>query len=102
MSTKEAITAKLEQFIQSCGSLNSYKSLIYVGITNDINKRLFQEHKVDRESKDWICEKCNSSDVARGIEGFIITKYNTDGYCGGGNDKSCYIYAYKKRHSTCQ
>lgn len=72
----------------------------YVGITGDINERLFGYHKVPKENAWYIYQKASCSKDAREIENFIIDNYGTQGGCGGGNDDCCYIYAYRITTTT--
>ena len=101
MATKQEIIAKLSNFIESTTSSNNKRSILYVGITEEIERRLFEEHKLNKEeNRCWIFGKCSNSNVAREIESYLINKYNTDGNSGGGNDNTYYVYVYKKNYST--
>lgn len=99
MTTKELIIADLSNFIEENGYGNS-GSRLYVGITGDIERRLFQQHCVDRDSNDWAYAKCSTSNIAREIEEFLILKYNTKGDRGGGDENSDHIYVYRMNGST--
>ena len=72
----------------------------YVGITSDIERRLFGEHNVPREDAWYIYRKADSEEDARALEEYILKTHNTDGDVGGGNHESQYIYAYKKIKGT--
>lgn len=100
MASEREIIAKLVNFIESISSSNNRRNLFYIGITDNIERRA-KEHNFNLEDKGFcIFAKCNSSDVARGIEGYVKTKWNTDGDSGGGNDDSCYVYVYRKNGDT--
>ncbi len=68
-------------------------SVWYVGITADIEQRLFGYHKVPRKNHWFIYRKALTHHSARNIE----SKYHEAG-CrgshGGGDDTSVYVYAY--------
>ncbi len=99
MVRKELIIAEMSSFIES-STPTVDKSSVYVGVTFDIEKRLFQQHAVDKESKDYKHFKCSSSGVAREIEDYLIVKYGTKGDTGGGDDNADYVYVYKMNGKT--
>jgi len=69
----------------------------YVGITEDIQERLYGCHNV----KDTcITVKAPSIEFARIIEKYFIEERKTDGGTGGGNYGNIYVYAYKKQNHT--
>jgi len=72
----------------------------YVGIASDAEDRLFNDHEVDKVNDLWIYEKAENSETAREIEGYFIDKLDTDGDTGGGDDKTKFVYAYKKNSHT--
>lgn len=74
----------------------------YVGIAEDVQSRLFEEHGVNKEIDYWIYRECFSAEIARRVEQYFITTYQTDGGSGGGNEASLFIYAYKKEFHTKQ
>jgi len=74
-------------------------STCYVGITSDIEKRLFSDHNVSKENGHWIYRNASSHIVARRIEQYFIAK-GMDGGGGGGDETSTIVYAYKKTSST--
>jgi hypothetical protein len=69
----------------------------YVGITDNINERLFEYHNVE---DCYIHRKAPTVNWARAIEKHFIEKHLTDGGSGGGNDNSSYVYAYKIGENT--
>lgn len=44
---------------------------VYIGVTNNAEKRLFQDHNVDRREGDYIVCQSRSADEARSIEGYF-------------------------------
>ena len=71
----------------------------YVGITKNIENRLFGDHNVTKEGHCYIFRNANSASNAR-----IIEKYFLDGGMkggdGGGDADSKYVYVYKISSST--
>lgn len=66
----------------------------YVGIATDIEKRLFSDHNVNKESEPWIYKLTNSENEARETEKELLARLSFKGGPGGG-DKPLYVYAYK-------
>jgi hypothetical protein len=65
----------------------------YVGITSDVQERLFGHHRVDRTKNWWIYRRCANASEARDLE----AAYHRAGCkgSGGGGDAGCvHIYAY--------
>lgn len=71
----------------------------YIGITKDINDRLFNAHGVSKEKGFWIYHTASSDTIAREVEKYFIDK-GMDGGDGGGDENSKIIYAYHKTSST--
>lgn len=65
----------------------------YVGITSDVQERLFGYHNVPRKDAWWIYDKCTSAAEARALESAYHTA-GCQGAGGGGDADSVYIYAY--------
>ena len=72
----------------------------YVGITSNPHLRLFQDHNVEVKDSWWIIKKAKSSEDARSVEKTLIEIYGMDGGGGGGDEKTVYVYAYKKTVTT--
>ncbi len=53
--------------IASCFKGRAYKNC-YVGITLNVDDRLFGDHNVSREKSDWVYGTASSDNVAREIE----------------------------------
>ncbi len=72
----------------------------YVGIAKDARQRLFEDHKVKEKGDAWIHRQAESDDVARKIEDYFVNTLKTDGNPGGGDEKTVFVYAYKKQSHT--
>lgn len=70
-----------------------YFSDFYIGITNDVERRLFQEHNVSKDTEWWIYRTANSSDEARRVEQYFQEK-GMRGGPSGGDDSSNIVYCY--------
>ena len=66
----------------------------YVGITNDIRKRLFGDHNVSEKDSWYIYRTASSSEIARRVEKYFLN-LGLDGGDGGGDDTSRIVYAYR-------
>jgi len=68
----------------------------YVGITNDPEKRLFNDHGVDRANGAWIYDFATAESTAREVEDYFTQQLGTQGDTGGGtgNGDCKAIYAY--------
>ena len=66
-------------------------SAFYVGITNDVERRLKQHNVTKAELK----YKMLSKRSAQEIEEYCLS-LGMDGDTGGGNEDSVYVYIYKK------
>jgi len=71
----------------------------YVGITSDVDSRLFGDHNVSKEKGHWIYRPTSSDNEAREIEQHFLDK-GMDGGSGGGGEDSKIVYAYKKTTTT--
>jgi len=92
--SKQEIISDIEGHIQKGGG--GYNAW-YVGISEDAEDRLFNEHKV----KEWyIYRQASSSQVAREIENYFVNVRDTDGGTGGGDENTDMVYAYKKTAYT--
>lgn len=91
------IVSEIVQYIQQS---NTPYTDWYIGITEDVQIRLFVDHAVNKETDYWIYRKCFTADQARIIEQDIIINYHTDGGSGGGSENSKFVYAYKKERHT--
>lgn len=65
----------------------------YVGITSDVNERLFGSHNVPRKNHWYIYRRANSDTEARNIES-AYHKAGCKGSGGGGDHTAVFVYAY--------
>ncbi len=71
----------------------------YVGITSNINQRLFTDHNVRENGSGWIHAPGNSNDIARSVEKYFLD-LGCNGGTGGGDNTSKIVYAYKISDNT--
>jgi hypothetical protein len=71
----------------------------YVGITQDLEKRLAQ-HNVPRDGKYNVHEYASSTKEAREIEKELIEKYGLSGAPGGGDENSKIVYVFLMTAAT--
>ena len=71
-------------------AINDY-SAFYVGITNDVERRL-KQHNVKKADLKY---KMRSKESAQDLEEFCLS-LGMDGDTGGGNEDSVWVYIYKK------
>ncbi len=78
---------------------NSEYGKFYIGITNDIERRLFNEHSVSKDNDWWIYLEATSKTSAQKVEEHFLNK-GMQGDTGGGNDYSVYVYCYRVTNKT--
>lgn len=79
-------------------SATPYRSC-YVGITSNVQDRLFGDHNVSEKSDQWIYSTAATDTVAREIEQYFLN-LGMDGGGGGGDASAEIVYAYKKNGHT--
>lgn len=89
--TREEIIHDIDNHLKKSGK--SYYNEFYVGITNDIERRMFHEHNVNRENSWWIYCTASSKQVAEEVEEYYI-KLGMQGDTGGGTEDSKIVYCY--------
>jgi hypothetical protein len=94
---KDEIIEKISEHIKTRGGLPHDW---YVGISQNPERRLPVNHKVDLEKDKWIFIPANSDQEAREIEEYFINSIGTDGKLGGGDNGAKKVYAYKKAPQT--
>lgn len=73
----------------------------YIGITDNIDERLFGYHKVNKQSDWWIYCIGDSEDIARKVEKYYINKGMKGGPGGGkGEGKTKCVYCYEITNNT--
>lgn len=73
----------------------------YVGITDDPETRLFEQHKVDKAARNYVCYKADSEEDARDIEKIFLA-LGLSGGPGGGDGDTKYVYCYQITDTTQQ
>lgn len=101
---KERIKMTKEEIITGIRSYFGFSvftdySNYYVGITNDIKRRLFDEHNVSEQKDYWIYRTADSKSIAQEIEKYFLN-LGMQGDTGGGTDDTCIIYCYRITSST--
>lgn len=76
-----------------------YFSDFYIGITNDVERRMFGEHNVSKEKGWWIYRTATDSETAREIESLFLER-GMRGDTGGGNEASNIVYCYAVSPTT--
>lgn len=76
-----------------------YFSNFYIGITNDIERRLFGEHNVPKKGHWFIYREATNDEHARSVEKHYLDK-GMKGGDGGGDNSSTYVYCYEISNST--
>lgn len=71
----------------------NYYNEFYIGITNNPERRLFEEHGVFKEDSWWIYIPADSVDTARKVKQHYLDK-GMRGDSGGGDDDSIFVYCY--------
>ena len=97
--SEDEIKADIERYIEDRDA--NYGNW-YVGIAADPRDRLFEDHRVKKESDLWIYRKAMSSAAARSVEKYFIERKGTKGGPGGGDDSTRFVYAYKIMYYTQQ
>lgn len=93
MVTTNELISQIENYIaQNGGQTTPYGW--YVGITSDPERRLFTEHRVNRNDGPWIYGPTSSEAEARQVEQYFLTR-GYHGGTGGGDQSAIYVYAYR-------
>jgi len=90
MATRQQIIADIDAHIKKQGG--QYSSW-YVGITADIEERVYGEHKVPREGHWRIHREADSAAISRAVEKAFLDA-GCKGGPGGGDDSAVWVYAY--------
>ena len=89
-ATVQSIISEIDAHMKLSGFTNPNW---YVGITSDINERLFGSHNVPRKDHWYIFRRANSDTDARNIES-AYHRAGCKGSGGGGEHTTVYVYAY--------
>ena len=95
--TKKQIINDITNYLTQCG-IKTWNE-VYVGIAEDPRDRLFNGHRVNKESGIYIACEAFSSQDAREVEKTLLAQ-GADGGPGGGDDDTTCVYAYKKTPYT--
>ena len=94
---RKMIVNEIEQYVAEHG--DNWKRW-YVGIAKNAEQRLFSDHKVDRESNDYIHKEASTSEIAREVERYLLKTHDCEGGTGGGDDDTRMVYAYLIKPKT--
>ena len=94
-TAQEAYNEILSHIKKQGGALSSW----YCGITEDIENRLFSDHRVPREEHWYVYRECINSDSARDVESELL-HLGCKGDKGGGDHDAVFVYAYLKTSTT--
>ena len=79
----------IEQHIETWGGYGS----CYVGITNDLERRVFQEHGVDKDNaSDYVSVDAGTFFNARAVEDYFV-RQGCSGAGGGGEADTTIVYS---------
>ncbi len=73
----------------------------YVGITNNVERRLFEEHCVNKNSYGWIYRVSSNEEEVRIIEKYFLS-LGMKGDSGGGTENCNTVYVYLITNDTIQ
>jgi len=90
--TAQVIINEINEYINAKCS-GKYYSNYYVGITKDIEQRLFNDHKVIKKHSCYIWREATDIENARAAEKNLLDS-EMQGGGGGGDDSSIYVYCY--------
>ena len=95
--SKKEIIADFDAHLQK--RKKEYWSDYYVGITNDIERRLFTEHNVSKNNAWWIYREATDKATAQEVEEYYLAK-GMNGDTGGGTEDSVFVYCYEIPNTT--
>lgn len=95
--TFDEIIKEIEAYKREYNKKNTKR--LYVGITNDVNRRLFGFHRVPRMNHWWIYCPADNVQIARNVEKHYLKK-GLEGGDGGGNSESNIVYCYEISNET--
>lgn len=71
----------------------------YVGVANDVEARLFNDHKVNKDNSTWTYRLTNSPKIARRTRQYFLNM-GFDGGIGNIDANANVVYIYKKAACT--
>jgi hypothetical protein len=96
-----SVANTVAEFLSFMQSVGGRAPSWYVGISDDAERRLFEEHGVNRQSRTWIYEQMNNNQDARAVESQMLQNMLQGGK-GGGDNSSRFVYVYQITSSTRQ
>ena len=94
--SSEIIVMDILNFIQMEGG---HPGMWYVGVADDVQGRLFDEHQVHYRNDAWIYRTASTDMEAQRVVEYFL-EYGLDGGKGGRRPGSPMVYAYRKGIST--
>jgi len=94
--SSEIIVMEMLEFIQREGS---HPKTWYVGVTDDPQGRLFDEHQVNYQDDAWIYRQAASEIEAQRVQEYFL-EFGLDGRKGALRSGARKVYAYRKGIST--
>jgi hypothetical protein len=94
--TTANIYAAINEYMQRC---QMPAGRWYVGITGDVDTRLFGAHNVSKQRDAWIVCRAINSQEARAVEA-AYHRAGCKGDTGGGDYTAVFVYAYVITGST--
>lgn len=95
--TSQQIIEDIDAHLQKSKKL--YYSDFYIGITNNVTRRLFMEHNVSKNNAWWIYREAIDKATAQKVEEYYLAK-GMEGDTGGGSDDTTYVYCYEITNTT--
>lgn len=95
--TTNQIIADIDAHLQQ--SNKQYYHDFYIGITNNVERRLFTEHNVSKNNAWWIYREATDKVAAQKVEEYYLAK-GMKGDTGGGSDDTTYVYCYEITDAT--
>ncbi len=95
--TSQQIIEDIDAHLQKSKKL--YYSDFYIGITNDVTRRLFIEHNVSKNNDWWIYREAADKTTAQKVEEYYLAK-GMKGDTGGGTNDTTYVYCYEISNTT--
>jgi len=83
--------ATIDKHLNATGQ--RYYSGFYVGITDNPERSLFQEHLVSKDRNWWMYVPCDNATIAKGVEKHYLD-LGMNGSEEGGDDSSKFVYFY--------
>lgn len=89
---EEAIKQMITEHLKNSG--RRYYSEFYIGISDDAQSRLFNDHHVEKENSWWLFTTADSQETALAVKQYYMNLgMRGDENSGNGNSKMVYCYA---------